>query len=86
MRRGLKHWVAYWLSHFATAARAAPYEKGTETDHTGNPEYIESSAARAAPYEKGTETAHRLAWWFMTGTAARAAPYEKGTETPSATR
>ena len=38
------------------AARAAPYEKGTETRENQAPSNAEGRAARAAPYEKGTET------------------------------
>jgi DNA-binding MarR family transcriptional regulator len=38
------------------AARAAPYEKGTETKDRHSPYHSEGHAARAAPYEKGTET------------------------------
>ena len=39
-----------------TAARAAPYEKGTETHVLFWDLGHLVSAARAAPYEKGTET------------------------------
>ena len=38
------------------AARAAPYEKGTETLSRPFQSYVRTNAARAAPYEKGTET------------------------------
>ena len=57
MRRGLK------LVHKDSAqgsvegaARAAPYEKGTETIVSVRCVTPSSTAARAAPYEKGTET------------------------------
>ena len=43
------------------AARAAPYEKGTETELVGTGPILDREAARAAPYEKGTETGHRCA-------------------------
>ena len=39
------------------AARAAPYEKGTETLRDIRIVVKFKRAARAAPYEKGTETA-----------------------------
>ena len=38
------------------AARAAPYEKGTETERRVCNPCFAPIAARAAPYEKGTET------------------------------
>ena len=38
------------------AARAAPYEKGTETHIVRTAQSHRAPAARAAPYEKGTET------------------------------
>ena len=38
------------------AARAAPYEKGTETGKDETAFHVRVHAARAAPYEKGTET------------------------------
>ena len=38
------------------AARAAPYEKGTETCAPPQSAAPCPAAARAAPYEKGTET------------------------------
>ena len=41
---------------FENAARAAPYEKGTETGERLDDEHTWRIAARAAPYEKGTET------------------------------
>ena len=41
------------------AARAAPYEKGTETLSNSVSKNVLNSAARAAPYEKGTESAVR---------------------------
>ena len=44
------------------AARAAPYEKGTETYAMGARGPLRCRAARAAPYEKGTETS--VSWWF----------------------
>ena len=43
---------------FRCAARAAPYEKGTETGIGASVPDRGRGAARAAPYEKGTET-HR---------------------------
>ena len=39
-----------------SAARAAPYEKGTETLLNSVCRRPHQPAARAAPYEKGTET------------------------------
>ena len=65
------------------AARAAPYEKGTETG--GSFAFCQKPevAARAAPYEKGTETRMYSAERYAHALAARAAPYEKGTETQS---
>ena len=65
------------------AARAAPYEKGTETLLTARRDGRPLAAARAAPYEKGTETEHRPDRTVVGDSAARAAPYEKGTETAS---
>src|ERR1039457_2671299 len=57
MRRGLKPKFRQGaVIIYLRAARAAPYEKGTETSG-GNRSLGETmSAARAAPYEKGTET------------------------------
>ena len=40
----------------SAAARAAPYEKGTETLRLLPDAEQTKRAARAAPYEKGTET------------------------------
>ena len=61
MRRGLKLLDQMWESEAKLfAARAAPYEKGTETEHDGPAAGLLRSAARAAPYEKGTETILRL--------------------------
>ena len=55
-----------------SAARAAPYEKGTETgDYTAS-EILYALAARAAPYEKGTETpAPYEAKWLLRSPRAR---------------
>src|ERR1039458_1221221 len=57
MRRGLKQFplVAVFPSTPA-AARAAPYEKGTETNVSGEWDAGNRVAARAVPYEIGTET------------------------------
>ena len=67
------------------AARAAPYEKGTETNQDA-PIWIRwIIAARAAPYEKGTETFAAAGDRRAMTAAARAAPYEKGTETLEST-
>ena len=82
MRRGLKQFplVAVFPSTPA-AARAAPYEKGTETNVSGEWDAGNRVAARAAPYEKGTETRQPRLLPLERTAAARAAPYEKGTET-----
>ena len=56
MRRGLKPLPGGTGANTRCAARAAPYEKGTETDATGKACAPVRPAARAAPYEKGTET------------------------------
>ena|ERR1017187_9927787 len=57
MRRGLKPCTAaVGLAWTDSAARAAPYEKGTETWNVAPEVAVRVSAARAAPYEKGTET------------------------------
>ena len=42
------------------AARAAPYEKGTETAVKHRAGDGDCPAARAAPYEKGTETVQHV--------------------------
>ena len=57
MRRGLK--LSSLLAPLISAlpaARAAPYEKGTETCQSVALAGVQLAAARAAPYEKGTET------------------------------
>ena len=56
MRRGLKLCLRGLCRPAPAAARAAPYEKGTETldEYFGG--RSAHRAARAAPYEKGTET------------------------------
>ena len=57
MRRGLKRAQPPAVdSQLARAARAAPYEKGTETEYSLKYHRVKRHAARAAPYEKGTET------------------------------
>ena len=57
MRRGLKLPTLVTAPvRFPVAARAAPYEKGTETHYGHRTRPVDRSAARAAPYEKGTET------------------------------
>ena len=56
MRRGLKLNYSKHILFAAVAARAAPYEKGTETQCRHGGGDPRGSAARAAPYEKGTET------------------------------
>ena len=61
MRRGLKHQLRAGLLGGLAAARAAPYEKGTETRMLGTAAEELLGAARAAPYEKGTETDKDLA-------------------------
>src|ERR1035438_10107132 len=60
MRRGLKRTVPSQVGRSGSiAARAAPYEKGTETLSNSVSKNVLNSAARAAPYEKGTESAVR---------------------------
>ena len=82
MRRGLKPTCGKATkSALWTAARAAPYEKGTETFNFQIRSASRVIAARAAPYEKGTETDRDGAEAVQHDLAARAAPYEKGTET-----
>ena len=57
MRRGLKLVTSSVdLCTLWGAARAAPYEKGTETEILAIGDGQSIGAARAAPYEKGTET------------------------------
>src|ERR1039458_1661379 len=85
MRRGLKPDQCTLFCHRRSpAARAAPYEKGTETRPGAILILRRLRAARAAPYEKGTETGLRAGAADSHPPAARAAPYEKGTETLSA--
>ena len=61
MRRGLKQERGDVLVTVGViAARAAPYEKGTETTDWPSAPGKSACAARAAPYEKGTETAQLL--------------------------
>ena len=81
MRRGLKLKFDLWDDDSSMAARAAPYEKGTETFARHGARLEKQPAARAAPYEKGTETRSTRAPCSRWSRAARAAPYEKGTET-----
>src|ERR1019366_8662853 len=81
MRRGLKRTVPSQVGRSGSiAARAAPYEKGTETLSNSVSKNVLNSAARAAPYEKGTETLSNSVSKNVLNSAARAAPYEKGTE------
>ena len=64
------------------AARAAPYEKGTETacrDTHGLPE-LHAPRARP-PMRRGLKPLTRYTLGTVLDEAARAAPYEKGTET-----
>src|ERR1700691_2064573 len=56
MRRGLKRLRSGKVRESHQAARAAPYEKGTETAFLVIGRESSGKAARAAPYEKGTET------------------------------
>ena len=56
MRRGLKLATGRVIGRQDCAARAAPYEKGTETNERPDRGCDQHGAARAAPYEKGTET------------------------------
>ena len=81
MRRGLKRVISAVGGGAGTAARAAPYEKGTETNYQITQIIRFLFAARAAPYEKGTETIAEEVGVGPSSIAARAAPYEKGTET-----
>src|ERR1022692_4103696 len=82
MRRGLKQYYNCVSDDTDfEAARAAPYEKGTETSSTHPRRARRTWAARAAPYEKGTETRQLWNRRRSRNRAARAAPYEKGTET-----
>src|ERR1017187_2749240 len=80
MRRGLKQ-IRVFVHRGSRAARAAPYEKGTETTLSRvRPEVIQQPRARP-PMEKGTETSERRPPGVGICAAASAAPYEKGTET-----
>src|ERR1035438_2467005 len=57
LRRGLK--LRGWTGRGARSARAAralPFEKGTETLDPHGTLYNDVVAARALPFEKGTET------------------------------
>ena len=62
------------------AARAAPYEKGTETQEFRRP-LIREAVPRARPPMRRGLKPDRCADGATAGIAARAAPYEKGTET-----
>src|ERR1039458_5554548 len=64
-----------------TAARAAPYEKGTETN-TYSAAAGKAAGPRARPpMRRGLKHRYRVTHQKQIVVAARAAPYEKGTET-----
>ena len=71
MRRGLKPDPRYCYVLAFDAARAAPYEKGTETLQLSALPLPLAIAARAAPYEKGTETQLCARRWSMCSSRAR---------------
>src|ERR1035441_9616785 len=80
MRRGLKLKTPSPTSPPQPAARAAPYEKGTETERFPEPQdYVPLPRARP-PMRRGLKLAIRSEP-VAANEAARAAPYEKGTET-----
>ena len=82
MRRGLKHFGTLTGSDTTGgAARAAPYEKGTETVKVSDMTLDGNKPRARPPMRRGLKpiAPTRPAWAWRC--AARAAPYEKGTET-----
>src|ERR1039457_2968558 len=82
MRRGLKRLVTPKAPvNGSGAARAAPYEKGTETN-TYSAAAGKAAGPRARPpMRRGLKHRYRVTHQKQIVVAARAAPYEKGTET-----
>src|ERR1017187_6171883 len=82
MRRGLKRLVTPKAPvNGSGAARAAPYEKGTETN-TYSAAAGKAAGPRARPpMRRGLKPKSQYRNHHPLSGAARAAPYEKGTET-----
>ena len=81
MRRGLKRNLrTRKAAPVGEAARAAPYEKGTETNETQAAGFAAESPRARPPMRRGLKLGRPLSARSLP-TAARAAPYEKGTET-----
>ena len=82
MRRGLKHRTSPLGAGIPLfAARAAPYEKGTETGQGNQGNQGNRGQPRARPPMRRGLKRRGPGAGDGRGTAARAAPYEKGTET-----
>ena len=81
MRRGLKQSRAVqFRSRSGPAARAAPYEKGTETKYSRYVGMCAGKPRARPPMRRGLKQRNLISTRQGTA-AARAAPYEKGTET-----
>ena len=81
MRRGLKPPAGYWEDPSVVAARAAPYEKGTETFVVSCISAILILPRARPPMRRGLKHGIKYGVTGIVLGAARAAPYEKGTET-----
>src|ERR1039458_9605986 len=81
MRRGLKQEQGPSGLRPARAARAAPYEKGTETQAVGSTLTGSVKPRARPPMRRGLKPKFRQGAVIIYLRAARAAPYEKGTET-----
>ena len=81
MRRGLKRNLrTRKAAPVGEAARAAPYEKGTETNETQAAGFAAESPRARPPMRRGLKLTFAVLG-SLSSSAARAAPYEKGTET-----
>src|ERR1035438_1142686 len=80
MRRGLKHYTTPPPSASAIAARAAPYEKGSEEGSRLAQRSTAAVPRARPPMRRGLKLCLR-GLCRPAPAAARAAPYEKGTET-----
>src|ERR1039458_3645557 len=72
--------ISYWSSS-THAARAAPYEKGTETPNVFRERLLAHKPRARPPMRRGLKLRGVLRHGYLLRSAARAAPYEKGTET-----
>ena len=86
MRRGLKQEQGPSGLRPARAARAAPYEKGTETQAVGSTLTGSVKPRARPPMRRGLKPKFRQGTVIIYLRAARAAPYEKGTETSGGNR